>query len=447
MNNYAKRFAGRLLLRDELKLTEPEFTDLTLRKQLTPIQAITKHYFSYRCERCGNTAKDLFGKIPCSNCRQNHHYCRKCIQMGRIMFCTPLYKWTGPPPIWPPQSEEPLGWGGKLTPAQQQASDQIIKAIKTKQAELLINAVCGSGKTEMLFEGIALAITQQKRICLTSPRADVIRELLPRFQQAFPETSIVGLYGGSGKNHQTAQITLATTHQLLRYDHAFDLLIIDEIDAFPYHADPSLPYAARRAQKQDATMIYLTATPRQDLLKRKPPTVFVPVRYHGHPLPLPKSKLTYKLSPSELPTCFWHWFNQRKNKTRQLLIFTATIEQAEKYRPSLVERLPDKVIHSVHAEDSDRIEKVQQFRKKEIDILLTTTILERGVTFPSVDVAVIDAGHQVFDQAALVQIAGRAGRSPDDPTGEVVFIHDGKTRAIRDSITAIRLMNKRAGFH
>ncbi|GAE95069.1 ComF operon protein A [Gracilibacillus boraciitolerans JCM 21714] len=38
----------------------------------------------------------------------------------------------------------------------------------------------------------------------------------------------------------------------------------------------------------------------------------------------------------------------------------------------------------------------------------------------------MDAGHQVFDEAALVQIAGRAGRSPNDPTGNVIFIHQAK---------------------
>lgn len=362
------------------------------------------------------------------------------------MACTPLYEWAGQEPSWPSPTINPLAWQGKLTDKQRHASDRIIEAIETKQTEQLIHAVCGAGKTEMLFEGIALAIRQLKRVCLTSPRADVIRELLPRFRQAFPTTTIAGLYGDSGNNHQTAQLTLATTHQLLRYKNAFDLMIIDELDAFPYHADPSLPYATRRAQKSQSTMIYLTATPRDDLLKRKPPTVFVPIRYHGEPLPVPTPILTYKLSQTELPNCFWKWYNQRQNKSRQLLIFTATINQAEHQRPSLIKKLPDKNITSVHAEDPDRIDKVQQFRNKEIDILLTTTILERGVTFPSVDVAVIDAGHDVFDQAALVQIAGRAGRSPDDPTGEVVFIHDGYTRAIRDSLTAIQQMNKRAGF-
>src|SRR5699024_6521021 len=100
----------------------------------------------------------------------------------------------------------------------------------------------------------------------------------------------------------------------------------------------------------------------------------------------------------------------------------------------------------VHADDEQRKEKVRQFRNKEITTLITTTILERGVTFPSVDVAILDAGHVVFDEAALVQMAGRAGRSADDPTGEVVFFHDGKTKAMVDAVRSIQEMNKRGGF-
>src|SRR5699024_7177399 len=66
-----------------------------------------------------------------------------------------------------------------------------------------------------------------------------------------------------------------------------------------------------------------------------------------------------------------------------------------------------------------------------------------GVTFPSIDVAVLDAGHDVFDEAALVQIAGRAGRSAQDTTGEIVYIHDGKNDATAEAVRMITLMNRR----
>src|SRR5699024_11472258 len=75
----------------------------------------------------------------------------------------------------------------------------------------------------------------KKRVCIATPRADVVRELLPRLQEAFSTVPIEALYGGSKDKEATAQIILSTTHQLLRFQDAFDVLIIDEIDAFPYH--------------------------------------------------------------------------------------------------------------------------------------------------------------------------------------------------------------------
>jgi len=345
---------------------------------------------------------------------------------------------------------------------QQQAAERITGAVQLREKELLCWAVCGAGKTEMLFPGITEALKLGMRICIATPRADVVRELKPRLQQAFLHVTIQALYGGSKDKDGTAQLVIATTHQLLRVKEAFDVLIIDEIDAFPFHADPSLPFAASRAKKKVSTTIYLTATPRkqqQTLIRRKKlPHVFVPVRYHGNPLPVPQMKMTFSLKKdlknSMPPATFISWLKERKKPGRQLLVFVPSITLAERILNNITEvLLIEKVIDSrrkidfVHAEDPDRSEKVMQFREKELQVIITTTILERGVTFPSVDVAIFDAGHEVFDEAALVQIAGRAGRSADDPTGEVVFFHDGKTEAMMQGITAIKQMNKRGGLH
>lgn len=62
----------------------------------------------------------------------------------------------------------------------------------------------------------------------------------------------------------------------------------------------------------------------------------------------------------------------------------------------------------VHAEDPGRKEKVAAFRKGEIPLLVTTTILERGVTVKNLQVAVLGAEEEIFSESALVQIAGGA---------------------------------------
>ncbi|MFD1173691.1 DEAD/DEAH box helicase [Oceanobacillus picturae] len=380
--------------------------------------------------------------------------------MGRVSECTMLYEWSGPVPKWKSHAE-PCTWKGTLTEAQQKAADRIASAVENKDKELLSWAVCGAGKTEMLFPAISIALKQGKRICLATPRADVVRELQPRIQQAFSNVTVQALYGGSKDKEGTAQLILATTHQLLRFKQAFDVMIIDEIDAFPFHADPSLSFAAERAIKLDSTTIYLTATPRKQQLKRIRnnllPHIFVPRRFHGYPLPVPQMKqvtqLKSQLKKKKLPPSFLKWLHNREHPQRQILVFVPTVSLADHLSMPLTDLLISYDIittkqqaSTVHASDGNREEKVQSFRDRDLFMLLTTTILERGVTFPSVDVIILDAGHHVFDQAAVVQIAGRAGRSPDDPFGDVLLFHDGKSDAMVEAVESIRKMNRRGGF-
>jgi competence protein ComFA len=99
-------------------------------------------------------------------------------------------------------------------------------------------------------------------------------------------------------------------------------------------------------------------------------------------------------------------------------------------------------IEAVHAEDPDRKNKVQKMRAHETPLLLTTTILERGVTFPNIDVAVVGAEDRIFTESALVQIAGRAGRSKEHPDGVVTFFHYGKTEEMLKARRQIITMNR-----
>ena len=456
----AFRYSGKLLLRREIPLSDSSFQHLLHLSYFTPISSFTYRLFEKQCRRCGNQKPSLLGKIPCPHCRKTHLYCRKCIQMGRVMECEPLYVWSGPLPKWK-KYQSPCSWKGNLTKAQQKAAIRIVKAIQQKEKELLVWAVCGSGKTEMLFNGITKALQLGMRICIATPRQDVVRELTPRIKEAFLTVPIEGLYGGSKDRDGSSQLMIATTHQLLRFREAFDVLIIDEIDAFPYHKDPSLPYAAKRAIKKNGTMIYLTATPNKHLQnrirKKELSHVFVPVRFHGHPLIIPSFKLCFSLKKylnhSILPDSVVNWIKQRNNKQRQMLIFLPTIALTENLLESITTILfkenivkTKKEVAAVHAEDVSREEKIQAFRNRTLTVLLTTTILERGVTFPSVDVIVLQADHEVFDEAALVQIAGRAGRSVDDPSGQVVFFHQGKTNAMVRARDLIQQMNKKGGF-
>ncbi|WP_254871158.1 DEAD/DEAH box helicase [Bacillus sp. Marseille-Q1617] len=367
--------------------------------------------------------------------------------MGRVSECTPLITWSGPSPT---NHNQPIfDWQGTLSPAQQEAFNRVVETVR-KNDNLLVWAVCGAGKTEVLFEGIHEALTQNKRVCIAAPRTDVILELSPRLQKVFPQTPITTLYGGSEDRHNYGQLVLSTTHQLYRYQHAFDFIIIDEVDAFPYSYDTSLQYAVEKARKPESAIVYLTATPDSKTQKKcssgKQNHIRIPARYHRHPIPAPRlawcGNWEKSFEKNKIPAALKKWTLQRLQQNKQALIFFPSVKAMEKALPLFRELNP--AIESVHSEDPGRKDKVQNMRNNETPILLTTTILERGVTIPNIDVAVLGAEDKIFTESALVQIAGRAGRSADYPKGDVVYFHHGRTREMINAILHIFFMNKEA---
>lgn len=77
----------------------------------------------------------------------------------------------------------------------------------------------------------------------------------------------------------------------------------------------------------------------------------------------------------------------------------------------------------------------------EIEVMLTTTILERGVTFDRLDAIIIHA--ERFNAESLIQMCGRVGRKPTDPVGRIWFIAHHQSSGIRRTIRTIRDFNQR----
>ena len=132
--------------------------------------------------------------------------------------------------------------------------------------------------------------------------------------------------------------------------------------------------------------------------------------------------------------------NQRKT-AYPLLIFASEIKKGEQLKEVLQKEFSHEKIGFVSSVTEDRLEQVQAFRDGELTILISTTILERGVTFPCVDVFVVEANHRLFTKSSLIQIGGRVGRSMDRPTGDLLFFHDGLNASIKKAIKEIQQMN------
>ena len=298
----------------------------------------------------------------------------------------------------------------------------------------------------MLFQPIHYLLKEGKRVCLAAPRVDVILELLPRLTTAFPDTRVEALYGGAQVECFDAQLILATTHQLYRFSEAFDAVFVDEADAFPYTADETLQRAVEKAAKPNAPIHFVTATPSTKLLamnKKHGNISVLARRYHGQPLPVPRNEALWNYNKhfkkKRIPAKLLRWTTERLELEQPFLIFFHQIELMELAEP-LFQKIDERIC-AVHAEHDDRKERVQLLRQKEIPGLLTTTILERGITIPNVQVAVVGAEQTIFTKGALIQIGGRVGRSVPNTSGDFVLFHQGITQAMDDAKREIRKLN------
>ncbi|WP_342479171.1 DEAD/DEAH box helicase [Paenibacillus sp. FSL H7-0350] len=418
-----------------------------------------------RCLRCGSVPT---GRTACAACGlAGCAYCEACLALGRSRACALLLRSAPLPAVRCTAGLAPTvaarRWG--LSAAQAAAAAAALgflaeprrRSASPGPERFLLWAVTGAGKTEITFPLLEAALAAGGRALIATPRRDVVLELAPRLAKAFPADVPAVLYGGSEDRLRRSRITLATTHQLLRFGQAFDLVIIDEIDAFPYHNDPMLDYAARQVCKPGGRFILLSATPPAELQRLarsgRLPHAKVPVRFHGHPLPVPRHiripPLHRCLKQGRIPAGLRSALQHSLDRKAQLFLFVSRIAHIEGLLQLLRRMFPEISIEGTSSQDPGRAEKVLKFRDGTISLLVTTTILERGVTVPHSDVFILDADSGLFDEAALVQMAGRSGRSKDDPAGNVIFASAEWTRSQRAAISQIRSMNsiaRRQGY-
>ncbi len=380
-----------------------------------------------QCVRCLEKSSQKIVSFFCAACQKTCFYCRHCIKMGRISSCTELITWAHPSTI--PLQNHSFSWNGQLTPQQERASQQVQKSLLQKN-DHLVYAVCGAGKTELLFPAIFVALKKGQRVCIAAPRTDVVLELTPRLRAVFPQTTIHSLYGDSPEETGFAQLVVATTHQLYRFSNAFDVMLVDEADAFPYSYDEALKRAVLKAKKKEASIVYVSATPSSHLLKQIDGVSKLFKRFHGYPLPVPAFQSLWRyekeFAKGKIPEKLKEWVDERIEKKEPFLLFFPTIELIEEAIVLFKKTHP--MIEAVHSQDVNRKEKVMKLRQSQIPGVLTSTILERGITIPNVQVAVVGADQPIFNAAALIQISGRVGRSRDYPDGKIIFFHNGITR-------------------
>ena len=425
---------GRLFTQDQLE------NDLLEQAQQLP--AIVQEKRGLICNRCGTKIDKARLKLQIGS-----YYCRACIQLGRVRSDQALYYF--PQQAFP--QEEVLRWQGTLTHFQSRVSQELVQSL-TESKPMMVHAVTGAGKTEMMYQVVAEMIKKGRCVCIATPRIDVCIELYKRMTLDF--SCPISLLHGDSDPYFRTPLVISTTHQLLKFYQAFDLLIIDEVDAFPFVDNPVLYHAVSNAVTKNGKLIYLTATSTEELdkkvKKQEIKRVSLPRRFHGNPLVVPKKvwlkDLRKKVEKKQVPTKLLKLIKEQRKTSFPLILFVSEIELGEKILSLLRRAFKNEIIELVTSKTDNRLELVEKFRNQEITILVSTTILERGVTFPKVDVFVIDANHRLFTKSTLVQIAGRVGRSMERPTGELLYLAEGSSKEMTQAIKEIKEMNREAGF-
>ena len=118
----------------------------------------------------------------------------------------------------------------------------------------------------MLFPGIEFALNHGLRVCVATPRTDVVLELLPRLKKHLRKSkSLLCTAAAKTKPDSADDFNRSPADALPRH---FDVMIIDEVDVFPFSADETLRFAVDKARKKNSALVYVTATP-SDTLKRR----------------------------------------------------------------------------------------------------------------------------------------------------------------------------------
>ena len=372
------------------------------------------------CIRCHNKDPVYFYK------GHKGYYCRKCVRFKRILIEEELDSYNYP--INEDAFEYSFNY--KLTDRQLIASRDCASSLE--YSDVLLHCVCGAGKTEIVVESISNYLKRGLKVAYAIARKEVVIELEKRFKMIFPKAKIVSVYG----NHYdelTGDLIICTCHQLYRYHQTFDLLILDEVDAFPLKGNEALMNIALNSCK--GKVIFSTATIdeslRNILSQRDYKTVELYVRPSFKPLVSPKMFYLPKL------LSYVYLYILMKNISNQCIIFVSNRKDCE-YLYRIYRKLFSCTY--VYSDLDERDENIKSFREKKFQFIFSTTVLERGITINDVSIIILDY-LKIFDEANFVQMLGRIGRGINSKYGEGYILTDTYDYRIRNTLRYIRKAN------
>lgn len=375
------------------------------------------------CPRCHSQDVKYFYKV------NGRFYCRRCIQFSRVFIDD--FKSLKLSKISRKDVSYHLSF--ELSKRQKNISAALKQNYVNKKNSLVL-AVCGSGKTEIVFELIAYVLNLGERVCFCTPRKELCKELYARFMEHFSSLDVSLIYGGHIENLDS-QFIICTTHQLYRFEKTgFHLIVLDEADAFPFYNNDVLEKIFDHCVR--GQYVKLSATIEKSD-KKNEELLIMNRRYHDHDLPVPYKRIL----PEILQKCYLCYFTWKmKKKGKKVLVFVPLIDEVMKVTTFL--RACHLKVEGVHSKCSHNDQKIEALKNGQLDVIVTTTLLERGITIEDIQVIVYHCEHHVFDARTLIQIAGRVGRKMNAYDGDVCFLSSCCTKEMNKCIYTIQRLNR-----
>lgn len=315
----------------------------------------------------------------------------------------------------------------KLTQAQKRVINEIINDFKKPYPmNRFLYGDVGSGKTVVATIASYIAFLNQYQTLMMAPTEilavqhyQTISNLLKIFPQ-FKISLLTASNKPKGEELKKSWLVIGT-HALIQKKVNFDkvgLVVIDEQHRFGVNQRALL-----RKKGINPHLLTMTATP----IPRSLFLTFYGELSLSYIDEMPKGRLPIKtyVVPKEKREACYQWIKEKINKEKiQVYIVCPLIEESEVETMASVKAAKKEfeflqkeiffdyrvgLLHGkMKAKEKDRV--MTAFKNQEIDILVTTSVIEVGIDVPNANVIIIE-GAERFGLAQLHQLRGRVGRS------------------------------------
>lgn len=316
----------------------------------------------------------------------------------------------------------------ELTNAQKKAVNAIAAdMMRSSQMYRLLQGDVGSGKTVVAAAGIVAAQSISLQAALMAPTEILAEQHYKSLEKFYDSFDIkIELLTGSTKEKKRRKILekleqgkidlLIGTHALIQEDVIFNnltLVIIDEQHRFGVNQRRKL-----REKGKNPDVLFMTATP-------IPRTLSI-TAYGEMDITvideLPPGRLpveTYWIRKDSISSLMNQLLKELENDSQAYVVSPLIeesdlidLENAEKLFQQYTERFsPDYKVSLLHGQMKNEEKEVimDEFKNHQIDILVSTTVIEVGVDVPNATMMIIHNADR-FGLAQLHQLRGRVGR-------------------------------------